>query len=164
MTAGINWYYIVNNRYVYWLIAVLDPTPPGLDSVSAIPHWLKCHATFMPCCNLNIIYLIYCMIAWSFIACCYVTCEYIIVLILAFHVARFWRGYIFYSSKKIERVRMLGTSSPARACGVSRSKPQPILRLPLPNILWSVPCLAGHVVPQDGLVNPICSTFVPDCL
>ena len=81
------WYHLVllstHRRYDYWLIAILDPTPPGLDSVSAVPHCLLCHDADYCCWCMNC-----CITAWLFIACGYVTCEYIIVLILAFHVAR----------------------------------------------------------------------------
>ena len=50
------WYHLVllstRRRYDYWLVAVLDPTPPGLDSVSVTPPCLPCHATFMPWCRI----------------------------------------------------------------------------------------------------------------
>ena len=95
------------HRYVYCLIAVFDPTPPGLDSVLAIP--LVCHAMLLSCHATDYdscwYYDVCCMFAWLLIACCYITCEYIIVLILASHVARPRRGFIFYSSKRIDRVR-----------------------------------------------------------
>ena len=129
-----------------------NPSWLGLGII--IPRCLLCHATFMPCRNLLLMPWYYCMITWLFIACCYVTCEYIIVLILAFYVARFWRGYIFYSSKKIDRVRMLGTSSPARASGVKPFQAVATNKTSASNILWSVSCLAGPVVHHNGLVNP----------
>ena len=50
-------------RYVHCLIVVFDPTPPGLDSVLAIP--LVCHAMLLSChvANYCCCYDICCMIA-----------------------------------------------------------------------------------------------------
>lgn len=98
-----------------WLIAVYDPTPPGLESVLAIPHWLfipwlVCYAVLLSChvagyswvdiCHVVGCYFWWLLAAW-WLDCSMlvviVTCEYVIVLTLAYH-ARLWRGFIFVSA------------------------------------------------------------------
>ena len=162
----VTWYQLVHSfilvtgNFFVWL-PVYVPTPPGLDSLLAIPYyllmlWFACDAMLPLWYYIDLPRVDTCHVVGFYfqcISCCMIVELFVVsgdscwvhtnVLTGLVFVARYGRGIIFYLSKDMEQERAR-ISSPARCLWSGAAPSHWLRRLPLPVKLCTEPCLAWY--------------------